>query len=418
MFGSSLKPSPHQRAIGRNLALDLVAAIGVGVTVALVTTLLPTIARRGGLEPIGLAALAAAPFIANLLGAFAGRIGPRSQRQLALIRGAGAASLLALAVFASAPVMIAVSIVFWLSLSLSGPFQLRLWGSIYPARVRGRVVGFLGSGRAAAAALAALAGGLLADRIGGETAVALAGLMGLACALAYAGLRAPNAGRPPTFSARDSIRALRERPVLARIALAQGFYGGGLIAAMPLYAIVNVDRLDLSLADVGIIGILTSAATTFSFLLWGAVSDRRGPLVAMRLGSALGLAALIGYALAPDVGVLWIAALAAGAGGASIDVGIASVVSDQTSLATRAAAMAGWNAITGARGIVAAFTMSILLQVGIVNVTTGLLLCAAVSAIGVVLYAQTGTEAGADDRAAEPSRVRRAVQVFRSAASR
>lgn len=418
MFRPSLHPSPHQRAIGRNLALDLVAAIGVGVTVALVTTLLPTIARRGGLEPIGLAALAAAPFIANLLGAFAGRIGPRSQRQLALIRGAGAASLLALAVFASAPVMIAVSIVFWLSLSLSGPFQLRLWGSIYPARVRGRVVGFLGSGRAAAAALAALAGGLLADQIGGETAVALAGLMGLACAFAYAGLRAPNAGRPPTFSARDSIRALRERPVLARIALAQGFYGGGLIAAMPLYAIVNVDRLDLSLADVGIIGILTSAATTFSFLLWGAVSDRRGPLVAMRLGSALGLAALIGYALAPDVGVLWIAALAAGAGGASIDVGIASVVSDQTSLATRAAAMAGWNAITGARGIIAAFTMSILLQVGIVNVTTGLLLCAAVSAIGVVLYAQTGTEADADDRAAEPSRVRRAVHVFRSVASR
>ena len=82
MFRPSIHPSPRQLAVGRNLALDLVAAVGVGVTVALVTTLLPTIARRGGLEPIGLAALAAAPFIANLLGAFAGRVGPRSQRQL------------------------------------------------------------------------------------------------------------------------------------------------------------------------------------------------------------------------------------------------------------------------------------------------------------------------------------------------
>ena len=398
MFRPSLNPSAHQRAVGRNLALDMVAAIGVGVTVALVTTLLPTIARRGGLEPIGLAALAAAPFVANLLGAFAGRIGPRSQRQLALIRGAGAASLLALAVLATAPVMIVVSIVFWLSLSLSGPFHLRLWGSMYPARVRGRVVGVLGSGRAAAAALAALAGGLLADRLGGETAVALAGLVGLICAFAYAGLRAPNAERPPSFSARDSIRALRERPVLSRLAVAQGFYGGGLIAAIPLYAIVNVDRLDLSLSDVGIIGILTAGATTVSFLLWGAVSDRRGPLVAMRLGSALGLAALIAYALAPDVAVLWIAAVAAGAGGASIEVGIASVVSDHTPLASRAAAMAGWNSITGARGIVAAFTMSILLQVGVVNVTTGLLLCAAVSAVGVVLYAVASTEVEAEGR--------------------
>jgi len=418
VFRPSFHPSANQRAVGRNLALDLAAAIGVGVTVALVTTLLPTIARRGGLEPIGLAALAAAPFIANLLGAFAGRIGPRSQRQLALIRGAGAASLLVLALLAEAPVMIAVSVAFWLSLSLSGPFHLRLWGSMYPARVRGRVVGFLGSGRAAAAAVAALAGGLLADRLGGETAVALAGLVGLTCALAYAGLRAPNAERPPTFSARDSIQALRDRPVLSRIAVAQGFYGGGLIAAMPLYAIVNVDRLDLSLSDVGIIGILTAGATTLSFLVWGAVADRRGPLVAMRIGSALGLAALIAYAVAPDVAVLWVAAVAAGAGSASIDVGIASAVSDHTPLASRAAAMAGWNAITGARGIVAAFTMSVLLQVGIVDVTTGLLLCAAVSAVGVVLYARAGTTMIAPEPQPGPSRVTRVVRELRSVASR
>ncbi|MEA2611140.1 MAG: hypothetical protein QOI37_600 [Chloroflexota bacterium] len=385
---SLLSTTSHQRAVGRNLALDLIASIGVGVSVALVTTLLPTIARRGGLEPIGLAALAAAPFIANLLGAFAGRVGPRSRRQLALIRAAGSGSLLVLAFFGAPLVMIVVSIVFWLSLSLSGPYYLRLWGTMYPTRILGRVVGFLGSGRAAAAALAALAGGLLADRVGGETAVALAGLVGLVCAGAYAGLRSPDAVRPPSFSARDSFRALRERPVLSKIALAQGFYGGGLIAATPLYAIVNVDRLNLSLADVGIIGILTAGATTLSFLVWGAVSDRHGPLVAMRLGSGLGLAALAAYAVAPGVGVLWVAAVAAGAGSASIDVGIASVVSDHTPLASRAAAMAGWNAITGARGIVAAFTMSIALQLGFVNVTSGLLLCAAVSAVGVVLYAR------------------------------
>ena len=418
MIRPSFHPSAHQRAVGRNLALDLVAAVGVGVTVALVTTLLPTMARRGGLEPIGLAALAAAPFVANLLGAFAGRVGPRSQRQLALIRGAGAASLLVLAVLAVAPILVAVSIAFWLSLSLGGPFHLRLWGSMYPARVRGRVVGFIGSGRAAAAALAALAGGILADRFGGATAVALAGLVGLVCALAYSGLRAPNAERPATFSARESLRALRDRPVLSRIAVAQGFYGGGLIAAAPLYAIVNVDRLDLSLADVGIIGIITAGATTLCFLLWGAVADRRGPLVAMRIGSALGLAGLIAYALAPQVWVLWVAAIAAGAGSASIDVGIASAVSDHTPLASRAAAMAGWNAITGARGIVAAFTMSILLQVGVVDVTTGLLLCAAVTAVGVVLYARASTTEDAPSPAPETSRVTRAVIGLRSAVSR
>ena len=43
---------------------------------------------------------------------------------------------------------------------------------MYPARLRGRVVGVIGMGRAAAGALAAFAGGLIADRLGGPPAVA------------------------------------------------------------------------------------------------------------------------------------------------------------------------------------------------------------------------------------------------------
>jgi hypothetical protein len=39
---------------------------------------------------------------------------------------------------------------------------------------------------------------------------------------------------------------------------------------------------------------------------------------------------------------------------------------------------------------VAAFLMSVLLQLGIVSVTTGLLLCAATSAVGVILFLRAG----------------------------
>ena len=360
---------------------------------ALITALLPTIARRGGLEPIGLSALAAAPFVANLLGAFAGRFGPRSPGQMALLRGGGAASLLLLFVLPTALVMILVALVFWMSLSFGGPFHLRLWGTMYPARLVGRMVGFIGMGRAAAGAIAAFIGGVIADRLGGPSAVALAGVVGVVCALAYAGLRARSAERPPAFSARGSIQALRERPLLGKVALAQGFYGGGLIAAVPLYALVHVDRLDLRLSDVGVIGILAAVATTISFPIWGAVADRHGGLWALRLGSGLGVIGLLGYAVAPHVAVLWVMAVGYGAASAAIDVGIASVVSDQTPLASRAAAMAGWNAITGARGIAAAFLMSALLQLGIVDVTSGLLLCAVSSAVGVVLFARVNAEA-------------------------
>ncbi len=377
---------PGRRAVARNLALDLVAAVGIGVTASLVTALLPTIARRSGVEPMGLAALAAAPFLANLLGAFAGRFGPRSTSQLAIIRGAGATALLILFVLPTPAVMIGVVVAFWLSVSMTGPFHLRLWGAMYPRSVVGRVIGFIGMGRAAAGALAAFVGGLIADRVGGPGAVALAGVVGIACALAYAGLRASSNEPPPAFSPRESVRALRERPVLSRVALAQGFYGGGLIAAVPLYALVHVDRLNLTLSDVGVVGILAATATTIAFPLWGAVADRHGALVALRTGSMLGVVSLAGYALAPNVAVLWAMALALGAANASIDVGIASIISNETTLAARSAAMAGWNTVTGARGIAAAFVMSGLLSLGLVNVTSGLVLCGVSAAIGVVLF--------------------------------
>jgi hypothetical protein len=42
------------RPISRDLTIDLVAAIGYGISGALVSSLLPTIARRGGLEPLAL----------------------------------------------------------------------------------------------------------------------------------------------------------------------------------------------------------------------------------------------------------------------------------------------------------------------------------------------------------------------------
>jgi MFS family permease len=404
VFRPTLRTTTLQRGIWRNLALDLTAAIGVGVSTALINALLPTIARRGGLEPLGLSALAAAPFVANFLGAFAGRLGPRSPHQLALIRGSGAASLVLLFVLPSPITMVVVAVVFWVSLSFGGPFHLRLWGAMYPSRLRGRVMGVVGMGRAAAAAVAAFVGGIVADRIGGPTAVAIAGLIGVACAVALTGLRAAAAERSDGFSARESLRALRERPVLSRLALAQGFYGGGLIAAVPLFALVHVDRLDLSLAEVGVIGILAAASTTVAFPIWGAVADRRGPLVVLRLGGVIGLTSLVAYALAAHVAVLWVAALATGTASAAIDVGIAAVVSEQTSLRTRAAAMAGWNAFTGARGIVAAFLMSALVQLGIVDVTSGLLVCAAASAVGVVLYARTKPAVPVETRAWEMAR--------------
>jgi NNP family nitrate/nitrite transporter-like MFS transporter len=386
----SLLSPVTRHAAGRNLALDITVALGIGVTMSLVGAILPTVARLGGMDPVGLSALAAAPFLANLLGAFAGRVGPRSAAQLSLMRGVGASALLALFLVPTALMAVLASAVFWVSYALSGPYHFRLWGAMYPARSLGRVMGVLGMTRAGAGAAAAIGGGILADRIGGSQAVALVGLIGVGCTLAYAGFRAKTDMTPPRYSARESVRALLDQPHLLRLIVAQLFYGGGLIAASPLFALVYVDRLHLSVADVGLVGVLTAVANTLTYPLWGAFADRRGGSRTLALGSAVGAGSVVAYAIAPNVVVLWIGAVAGGIASGAIDLGINAAVSTETPMATRAAAMAGWNAITGPRGIVAAFLMSILIQLRLVDVTGALLVCAATALVGVVIYARSG----------------------------
>ena len=381
-------PRRAERAFWRNVALDLVAAAGVGVTLALVGSMLPSVARKGGLDPIGLAALSAAPFLANLLSGFAGRYGPQTPIQSGILRAGGAALMLVLLATEAAPVLIVAALGFWISLSFTSPLQLRLWGAMYPSRMRGRVVGAVGTSRAAAAAITALVAGVLADRLGGTTVIAIGSAVGILAAFAYLGFQVPPTAPPPRFSPREAVRILQERPVLRRIVLAQGFYGGGLIAAAPLYALVYIDRLGLSLTEVGVVGVLGAAATTLSYFAWGAAADRFGPLLLLRVGSVVGLAALVVVALTPTVLLLWPATIAAGVAGAAIDLGINTTLSDETPLESRAGALAGWNTLTGARGLAAPFIAGGLVQVGLVSVTAALLLCAAVGAIGVVLFTQ------------------------------
>ena len=146
-------------------------------------SLLPSVARREGLDPVGLAILAASPFLANLLGAFAGRVGPRTTRQQAAMRSAGALLLGALVLLPVPTLFAAVAFGFWLTIAFGIPMQHRIWGAIYPPGERGRYLGLVTTGRTAAAGTAALVGGLVADRTGGLGAIAIAGGIGALCAL-------------------------------------------------------------------------------------------------------------------------------------------------------------------------------------------------------------------------------------------
>ncbi|MFN8624051.1 MAG: MFS transporter [Chloroflexota bacterium] len=404
----------------RNLSLDVIAAIGVGVSVAMVVSLLPSAARQAGMAPIVLALLAAVPFVANLLSAFGSRVGPRSQRQLALVRVLGAATVLLVAVLPVAPVLVLVGFAFWLSLSLGGPFHVRLWGQIYPPHARGRILGTFGSAKSAAIALAAMGGGILADRIGGFNAIAIVGVVGVLAATSYAGLASSTTPRLPAYTAKSSLNALLRKPTLRRVVTAHTFYGAGITAAVPLFAMVYVDRLGLSMGEIGLIGVIGAVVTTLSYPMWGVMVDRWGSLAALRLGTFLGLSAVVLYAIAPSVVFVWIAAAALGAAGASTDTAIVAIISEESTLEERGAVLAGWNASTGLWGIGAPLAVSLLVGAGIIRVDVALGLAALSAAVGVALYLATAKERAAavaavvtDSRVADGIRGLRALALGR-----
>jgi MFS family permease len=373
-------------ALRRNVSLDLGVALSIGLTTAVAGGLVPTIARQNGLAPIGLALMAAAPFLGNLLSAFAGRYGPQGVRGYGLLRVGGALLLVPVALAPNALLIVAGICAFQLCVSFGSPFQTRIWGAMYPGEVRGRVIGILGTARAATAAAGAMAIGALADQAGVPFAVTLAGFVGAAFALGALGLRS---GRPlptRTFSAHEAVATLTASPRLRRLVLAQGLYGAGTIAAFPLYALVNVDRLHLSLGDVGTIAVVGAAATMVSYTAWGTAGDRLGYAVGLRGGAAFGVLSVALVAVAPNMAVMLLASIAGGLSNAGIDIGIQGAMASHTSLADRAAAMAGWNSLTGVRGMIAAIVASAAIQVGLVDVTTALALCVIPATLGLLVY--------------------------------
>jgi hypothetical protein len=379
-------PASSRATVASTLWIDILATVAVGISTAMVVTLLPTIGRRQGLEPLGLAALACAPFVANILGIAAGRVGPRTTQQFGLLRVASALPLVCLPLFGIPQSVIIVAALFWIVQALTAPFQFRLWGSTYPPRLHDRAVGVFGMARAAAAAVAALLAGIAAETVGGPAAVAATGAVAALLALTFTLVRRWTGPPWLPYTAKQSLSALRSSLTIRRLAVAQALFGGGFIAATPLIVLVYVDRLDLSLADVGVLGVLGAVASSVSSIVWGIAAHRLGADAPVRIGSVIGALGLFLYGVAPTFIVACVAAIAVGVTLAAIEIGTFAIIARETDVEARAVTIGGWNAMMGMRGLVAPFLASSAVQVGLIDVTTGIFCCLGASVVGIIAF--------------------------------
>lgn len=381
---------------------------------AVVGVLLPSVARREGLDSMGLAALAALPFLASLLTLFAGRIGPRTPRRLAILRAAGAMGLL-LVLIAPHPLLIAAATLgFWVSFAFGAPLQQRIWATIYPSPDRGRLLGYVGTGRFAAGTVALLAITLAATTSGWVPVVAVVAVVGVLCSLAVSRMSVPDVEVNHSFSAAGSVRAIVGAPMLRRIATAQLLFGGGMVAAPAFIAMVHVDRLGLGIEDIALAGLLSYGTTAATIGLWGRLASRTGALTTIAAGTMVGAMALASFAVAPTFGVVVIATLLLGVANAAVNASWPLLIADHASVEDQAAVAAGMNAVMGTRGFITPFLLMAPVSAGIMDETGGLVICMVAAATGSLLYLRIAGY----HVPARLTRARHAVAQWRPASSR
>ena len=88
-------------------------------------------------------------------------------------------------------------------------------------------------------------------------------------------------GELPPRKDQDVLRSVADRAHRQNFAiylLSYSLFGLGGLLSWPLYPVVQVDRLQLSYADIGLLGLVESVTWLFSYLLWGRTIDKRGGL--------------------------------------------------------------------------------------------------------------------------------------------
>jgi MFS family permease len=354
---------------GRNFAFDASGAVGTGLFNALVGGFLAVIARREGAEPLLLAALAAAPFAANMLSIFSGFWMPGDRyrvRYVATLLVLGRAMFLP-AVLTTGPVaLLAMGFGMWLTQAIVAPQQVDIWRGTYPQRLRARVLGYLRVIQSASAIVAAPLGGLLIDRLGPGALLSMGAGLGMLGAAGYSQVRpAPVAAANQRFTPLESLRVLREQPAYRGLVAAWVVWGLGSFMAAPLYALVLVDRFQAGYAEVGVLQLVGAASGLLAYLFLGQYLDRRGGFGATPLGFLMAALVPVVYMLAPSLPLLAVAFVLQSVGTSVFDLGwqvaLVSRVSDEHRLRYQAA----HTSITGVRGVAAPFLGSLAIGLGL-----------------------------------------------------
>lgn len=261
--------------------------------------------------------------------------------------------------------------IFWICETVPSPGYVRLLEQLYPDELRGRIMSFVRIGMTLMILLMTPVAGWLLDQVSFVYILPAMSIIGWLASAVFARLRtvtpaptadqAINTPRTSRLPLRQIMGEIgRNRPFMVFLAL-NVLFGCGTLIGSPLYAVVQVNRLEMNYTEVGYLNLVQSITWLLGFFFWGRITDRRGPIWVLVISMLCGAMLPFGFMVAQSAWWLVPAFIGQGLLLGGFDLGFtntAIAIADRKRLEVYFAAV---HMVSGARGILVPLLTPILI---------------------------------------------------------
>ena len=355
--------------VRRVMHIELSMSLAYGVFYATIIPFTQVVLRRQGATVEMLAIYTALLFLGSVFTSFS-IVLMRRRRTVNIIIYCWllGRSLFLLTAFTSGAVpLMAFGIIFWVTEEFVVPAYTRVIQRIYPESGRGKVMSSVRMGRVSVILLVTPLAGWALDRVGYQVLFPIAALFGILATYLFTRIQIDEGELPPrqTRAFAELWQIVRTDRNFATYLFSYTLFGLGGMMAWPLYPLVQVDRLQLSYSQIGLLGLVESLTWCLSYLLWGRTIDRRGGLFVVRAICAISIVVPFSYMSAQNLWMLLPSAIAGGLVMAGFELGRISAgiqLADPERVTEYAALQ---STVLGLRGLVAPLITIGLLRLGV-----------------------------------------------------
>ena len=403
-LAGSLSPS-----VRRVMHIELSMSLAHGVFYALIIPFTQVVLRRLGASVDMLALYTALLFVGSVFTSFS-IVLMRRRRTINIIVFCwlvGRSLFLLTAFVTGAVQLMAIGVVFGLLEAFVVPAYTRVIQKIYPESGRGKVMSTVRMGRVSVILLVTPLAGWALDRVGYQVLFPIGALFGILATYLFTRIDLDEGELPPrqTKAFSDLWQIVRGDRNFAIYLLSYSLFGLGGLLSWPLFPVVQVDRLQLSYSEIGLLGLVESITWFLSYLLWGRTIDKRGGLFVVRAISAISIVTPLTYMSAQSLWMLMPSAIARGLGMAGFELGRISAgiqLADPERVTEYAAIQ---STVVGLRGMVAPVITVGLLRLGAPH-SAVFLLSVFFLVMGWVMFGRVTAPIPGDEEYSERQRLR------------